>query len=285
MNKTNKVACFYTQLKDNKGTIEFTNDSFPLIEYWEKSWKANGWETYVLGEDDIIKDEYYSNLKFDNFKESNLCKYTVDWDCEYSRACYLRWLAYYQFAKKHGDIFWADYDVINYGLSPHLRVKVNTALSGCNSAGKLNKDGGRKILDAFVSVEKEKYQINTLHESQKVSDMFIARAFDVFDVHQANSTFVFITVSIQAALAFLATTPAKFRRMGNRRSHNASRAAGIIARVGVVVLKSPTSNRGNKSSATSLTMESETNIRLPPLSNRLKRRRTSQRRRCRLCRP
>ena len=184
MNKTNKVACFYTQLKDNKGTIEFTNDSFPLIEYWEKSWKANGWETYVLGEDDIIKDEYYSNLKFDNFKESNLCKYTVDWDCEYSRACYLRWLAYYQFAKKHGDIFWADYDVINYGLSPHLRVKVNTALSGCNSVGKLNKDGGRKILDAFVSVEKEKYQINTLHKSQKVSDMFIARAFEVFDVHQ-----------------------------------------------------------------------------------------------------
>ena len=112
MSKTNKVACFYTALKNNAGTVAFTEQCYPMIDYWSKSWQKNGWETFVLTEEDIEKDDDYFALKFDRFEKSNLCKYTIDWDCEYSRACYLRWLAYHQFAKKHGDIFWCDYDII-----------------------------------------------------------------------------------------------------------------------------------------------------------------------------
>jgi hypothetical protein len=182
MSKTNKVACFYTSLKNNEGTMAFTEQCYPMIDYWKKSWETNGWEAFVLSEEDIEKDEDYFTLKFDKFEESNLCKYTIDWDCEYSRSCYLRWLAYHQFAKKHGDIFWCDYDIINYGLSPYNRILPNHALIGCNSAGRMVDPFGQKIINTFIEVENEEYDFKTLakiinfHDDRvKISDMFITQ--------------------------------------------------------------------------------------------------------------
>jgi hypothetical protein len=191
MTETNKVACFYTEFKNNKETTDFTQQCFPLINYWEKSWQANGWQTFVLGESYIDKNRYYFDLKFDKFDESNLCKYSIDWDCEYSRACYLRWLAYYQFCQEHGDIFWADYDIINYSFTPNNRVIATSSLIGCNSAGKMNEYGGKKILDTFRDVECGKYnfeklsaKINKWDNSKKISDMMVTQEIAKIPLHE-----------------------------------------------------------------------------------------------------
>ena len=122
MSNTNKVACFYTELKENSKNKLFTKQCFELIDYWKKSWKSNGWNTVVLDEEYIKDEEYYKLLEFDRFYDSNLCKHTIDFSCEYSRACYMRWLAYYKYAKENGfDVFattlgisrWKDLNQIN----------------------------------------------------------------------------------------------------------------------------------------------------------------------------
>ena len=186
MEHTNKVACFFTTFKNNKRTATFSEECVDLIEYWKKSWAANGWDAYVLNESDLTKDEYYNALKFDNFDESVLCKNTLDFDCEYSRACYMRWLAYYQFAEKHGEIFWADYDVINYGLTPENNVEVNTVLCGCNTVGKQNATNGKKILDAILSVENEEVEFDNIHPTKKINDLFVLRKFAPMRVHKST---------------------------------------------------------------------------------------------------
>ncbi len=163
MSKTNKVACFYTELTNNHCTKKFTEQCFPLIQYWKQSWESNGWKAHVLTEDYIKDEKYYTDLKFDNFSESILCKYSLDFDCEYTRACYMRWLAYYKFAKENGFIYWADYDVINYGFVPDNDIPdENFRLSGCSSVGKLNTWGGRKTLDTFFEVQTGGYEPKTL---------------------------------------------------------------------------------------------------------------------------
>ena len=189
--KTNKVACFYTELKNVQ---KFTKQCRELIDYWKKSWSKNGWEPYVLTEDYVKEEEYYKLLEFDNFNESNLCKHSIDFHCEYTRACYLRWLAYYKFAKEHGDILWCDYDVINYQLTPDNDIKVNKIISNCCSAGKLNEEGGNRILQEFTDVQKGEYDFKTLarlinkHPDErlkyKFSDMMLNKKLVGFKIHR-----------------------------------------------------------------------------------------------------
>ena len=192
--KTKKVACFYNKLNSNDKTKAFTQQCFPLIDYWKKSWESNGWEAHVLTEDYVKDEKYYTDLKFYNFSESVLCKYSLDFDCEYTRACYMRWLAYYKFAKEHGIIYWADYDVINYGFVPDNNIPdKNFRLSECSCAGKLNVFGGKKILDTFVEVQKGEYEPKTLAKiinthpdktlANKFSDMMITSNLVKFPVH------------------------------------------------------------------------------------------------------
>lgn len=191
--KTNKVACFYNKLNSNDTVKAFTQQCFPLIDYWKKSWESNGWETHVLNED-YIKDNYnYKALKFDDFAESILCKYSLDFDCEYTRACYMRWLAYHKFAKEHESIFWADYDVINYGFTPENDVKNNSRLSHCSCAGKLNTVGSKKIINTFVDIQNGEYEPKTLAKiinkhpdknlAGKFSDMMVTASLVALKVH------------------------------------------------------------------------------------------------------
>ena len=172
---TNKVACFFTQLNQNEDNLFFSNKCFELVEYWKKSWEANGWEAHVLDEEYLDKeDEYYIALKFHNWSESNFCKDTMDFHPEYTRACYLRWFAYYQFAKENGIIFHADIDAINYGVTPQSRnVSVNTMLNYSYSAGKQNSFGLRSLLENFIYVEKNPEIYKSAFAHGKTNDIHI----------------------------------------------------------------------------------------------------------------
>jgi len=199
MSNTNKVACFYAELKENSKNKLFTKQCFELIDYWKKSWKSNGWNTVVLDEEYIKDEEYYKLLEFDRFYDSNLCKHTIDFSCEYSRACYMRWLAYYKYAKENGDIFWCDYDVINYGLTPENNIKTNNRLTMCNSAGKMNENGGKRVLDVFLDFQKGKYNFNSIgylykHQPKelenKISDMLLNSKYVKLELHKPPIMFV-----------------------------------------------------------------------------------------------
>jgi hypothetical protein len=194
MSPVNKVCCFYIELTKTEKTRGFTQQCVELIDYWKKSWQKYGWDTHVLTEDYVKDDKSYFDLKFDAFYDSILCKHTIDFDCEYSRACYLRWLAYRKFAEQNGPIFWCDYDVINYGIDTNNDIQVNHRLLGCSSAGKLDIDGGNKIVNEFVKVQNGEYDISKLSKKinthpdeklkNKISDLFITASLVRLPIHK-----------------------------------------------------------------------------------------------------
>ena len=177
MNYTNKVFSFFVNLHGD-ASIKFSTETKELLDYWKSSWSKHGWEPIVMSEADIGDHEYYNKLKFNNFYESNLCKLTVDFDCEYTRCCYMRWLAFHVACQKYGTICWADSDVMNYGLSPeqshHMGINKVFAPEFC--AGIMNFTGSKYILDNFIDVESGKHDIKDVSpkdHSGVISDMFI----------------------------------------------------------------------------------------------------------------
>jgi hypothetical protein len=98
-----KVHTYYFPIPDSGAE--------PVIEMWRESWKKNGWEPVVLGEDGITKLPFYNMLSYKTRQLPTI----NDW--RYERACYMRWLA----LAGIGGGMMTDYDVMNYGFRPeHL---------------------------------------------------------------------------------------------------------------------------------------------------------------------
>lgn len=83
-------------------------DQTPLIEIWFESWKRQGFEPYVLREENAAGHRWFADL--DGW--DHLALSVNPWP--YTRACYRRWMAYSQILE--ADVRFCDYDVINVGL-------------------------------------------------------------------------------------------------------------------------------------------------------------------------
>ena len=85
-------------------------DQTPLLDVWRKSWERHGFECVVLGEEHASRHPWFADLDgWDWLKLS-----VNPWP--YTRACYVRWMAYTQAGE--GEVRFCDYDVLNHSLTP-----------------------------------------------------------------------------------------------------------------------------------------------------------------------
>ena len=102
-----KVVCFYQSLPE-LGKVRI-RDNENMLLLWERSWTDAGWDTNILALEDALQHPLASKILDTSSKLYSNSKNSK----EYLMLCYARWLSY----DLHAEA-WADFDVINYGLSP-----------------------------------------------------------------------------------------------------------------------------------------------------------------------
>lgn len=107
-----KAICYYHDVSAPEFPVK-------LIRQWEQSWQANGFETRIIQERDAVK-----HPRFKEYEALIMSLPTVN-SIVYSRACWLRWLAY----ELAAPAVFCDYDIINFHLTPsHIQESVLIAL-------------------------------------------------------------------------------------------------------------------------------------------------------------
>ncbi|SFJ67340.1 class I SAM-dependent methyltransferase [Methylobacterium brachiatum] len=99
-----KISYYFQRIEG----LAYSDDVPDLIAMHVKSFEQNGWEVVALDERDAKQHPLYSFFDDEN---SAFAASRNGW--EYTRACYMRWLAY----ATAGHPF-ADFDVVNYGFTP-----------------------------------------------------------------------------------------------------------------------------------------------------------------------
>lgn len=98
-----KISFYYEQIP----SVSHNDDPREIIRLHIRSFEKYGWRVVLLDESDARKHPLY-----DVFNDENSVFRSSRNPWEYTRACYMRWLAY----AVAGDYF-ADLDVINYGFT------------------------------------------------------------------------------------------------------------------------------------------------------------------------
>lgn len=99
-----RIAYYFEKLEG----LAHADDIPDLIAMHVKSFEDNGWEVVALDERDAKRHPLFSNFDDEN-SPFNVSR--NGWD--YTRACYMRWLAY-----ATAGIPFADFDIVNYGFTP-----------------------------------------------------------------------------------------------------------------------------------------------------------------------
>lgn len=156
--------------------LQFSEDSFDLLEKWKSNWTAQGWNPIILNEEYAIKNPYYDKINLNNNHNllgRNRWKHN---QIGYFRQCFLRWLAYTQFVFENGPTVWCDYDVYNRSLTyaKHQTLsQISQMYCGSGSVGLMNEYYSHLILNAFQNVSESddiKHIKNFTPESQKHID-------------------------------------------------------------------------------------------------------------------
>ena len=169
----NTVICYYQEFE-----TKFSKDSKQFLELWEKSWKRNGWNTIILGENDATLCPLYSQIDINN-PDANFYK-TDNRNWKYHRSCYLRLLAYCQYVRQNGPTLYADYDVINYNFTPDILnyMEEDSVLKGERCAVYLGERGINDIEQAINRFDKDPGEIsNSWSDKNSSSDMHVISRF------------------------------------------------------------------------------------------------------------
>ena len=170
MPQQKKIAFYFQQLTTQ---VDVTDDIPALIEMHTKSFERHGWTVVHADETDARRHPKYD--VFDN-PSSILGKSRNLW--EYTRACYMRWLAYSMLG-----IPYADFDVINYDFSPADADSVRSMnrnnlpilLSGTGAMGLTEGADYDQIIDTFESFIENPVISGPLEDD--INDMTIMRHF------------------------------------------------------------------------------------------------------------
>lgn len=177
----NTVICYYQQFE-----TKFSKESEQFLELWKKSWRSNGWNPVILGENDAKRNPLYSQIDIDN-ADANFYK-TDNRAWEYHRSCYLRLLAYCQYVRHNKVHPWttgtatlyADYDVINYNFTPDILnyMEEDSVLKGERCAVYLGERGVNDIEQAINRFDKDPGEIsNSWSNKNSSSDMHVISRF------------------------------------------------------------------------------------------------------------
>lgn len=166
-----KISYYHEDL----GTAGINGDDvYSLVELHTKSFAEYGWEVIHLTEDASRKHPAYE--RFTN-PDSIIGKSKNPW--AYTRACYMRWLAY----AVEGLPF-CDFDVMNYGFTPEMADDMLVAAGGgddpiiislAGAAGLVTDTGYSKIVDCFLEFIDS--PVVEGHLLDDINDMTILRQF------------------------------------------------------------------------------------------------------------
>lgn len=146
-----------------------------LIDLHNNSFRKFGWQVVRVNEETARRHPKYEMFAT---SDSILAKSKNPW--VYTRACYMRWLAY----AVEGKPFF-DFDVVNYGFTPAMAdemTRENGAaddpffISLAGAGGLISNPGYEKIIDTFVDFI-EKPAIEGLLIDYDINDMTILRQF------------------------------------------------------------------------------------------------------------
>lgn len=136
-----RVLCFYQPLG-----CQFSQDSEKFLTMWKESWHAHGWKTTVLCVENSKNHPDYDRI-MNELSTAKLCA------SKYDSACYNRLLAYCNYVLCHGPVVYADYDVINYNLTPQdvNSMPMNTQIASGRSLVKMNEHGAHDIMNSIMT--------------------------------------------------------------------------------------------------------------------------------------
>jgi hypothetical protein len=104
-----KACCYYMPVPG----LWPDSDMWALLDLWQKSWKAQGWETCILQEHHARE-----HVRFPFFKEIFDSK-PSRFGKEYTTACFMRWLAAAVVGfTENKPLMLCDFDVMNYYFAP-----------------------------------------------------------------------------------------------------------------------------------------------------------------------
>ncbi len=236
-----KISCYFERIK----SMSSADDLDDLITLHIKSFEQHGWEVVMLDESAAKRHPLFSTFDDPN---SIFASSRNPW--EYTRACYMRWLAY-----ASAGHFFADLDVINYGLTPQdaqsLRKMAGgpTFLSIAGAAGLFQKSEYRHILNAFLDYKRKPFisggleddvnDMNILAQSRPdlyslvpLNDTRIAREYTLpgwetaqlvhYAYHFARPPRSSLVRSVRPLMSTIGTEPSKTKWMGNLISRSRS---------------------------------------------------------------
>lgn len=141
----NRITFYYQKLDV---AVSSDDDLQSLIDLHTRSFEKHGWEVVPVDESQARLHPHYSVF---NDPNTILSKSVNAW--EYTRACYMRWLAYAVVGHPY-----ADFDVINYGFSPAdaHRIKDEQTpscpafISGVGAMGLLSRTDYDSVIDTYL---------------------------------------------------------------------------------------------------------------------------------------
>jgi hypothetical protein len=166
------ISYYYENLGKN-GIVG--DDIGGLIDLHRISFEKYGWQVVLVNEKTARRHPKY---KLFTKQDSILGTSKNPW--VYTRACYMRWLAY-----AVEGIPFCDFDVVNYGFTPAMaeEIRQNTGavddpvfISFAGAAGLVSSAGYEKVIDTFVDFI-EHPVIEGLLVEYEINDMTILRQF------------------------------------------------------------------------------------------------------------
>lgn len=163
-----KIAFYFQKLNKPINNIDRIDD---LINLHVKTFQHYGWEVVLLDESVAAKHKDYELF---NNPDTILARSRNPW--EYTRACYMRWLAYavagYPFS---------DFDVINYGFTPTDAINIKSSAAGnspvfISAAGAMGLTEGSEwqhVIDTYINFINNPVVEGVIKED--INDMTIMR--------------------------------------------------------------------------------------------------------------
>ncbi len=145
---TAKVSCYFQQIE----AVASNDDATDVLQLHVDSFTRYGWEVVMVDESTARQHPLFP--VFDNWPLFAMSRNPR----EYTRACYMRWLAY-----ASAGNFFADLDVINYGFTPEDAHDLRRIAGGpnflsvCGAAGLFLASEYNEILNAFLQYQKQPF--------------------------------------------------------------------------------------------------------------------------------
>lgn len=176
----NKISFYFEKIQDLANSDKLDE----LIDIHTKSFEHYGWEVVRLDESVARSHPLYEQF---NDPESILGSSRNGW--EYTRSCYMRWLAYAM-----AGHYFADFDVVNYGFTSKTADDLRAIaggpafVAGATAMGLFRGEEYDQILHAFLRYKENPFVEGILEQDVNDMTILIQTRPDLFSLISRDDT-------------------------------------------------------------------------------------------------